>query len=248
MLLVFYYYSFVIIQSKIYKLSFLTFFMKLYIHALIIAIGCSSSSIDTLLPYHSPIYSYSVISSSSSAFSFVDVNPTSKTYKQDIFLEKHLDLDSIVILNFFEPWCQPCMEEFIELEKLYREDNIFVIGFTSNYYDYPFASKEQNPNVYNNWIPIENRVSYPFIDVAQQYDKVMQFVSSISPDIVNRDSERETGESFLNSGLPTTIVLYSGDPSLVVNTCIFSGSKSYESFSDVTIENSPFCFEDEKWN
>ena len=219
--------------------------MKLYTPALIIAIGCSSSSIDAPLPGSPNNSSYSVVSSPLSAFSFVDVNPASETYKQDIFLEERLDSDPIIVLNFFEPWCEPCMEELSKLEKLYREDKIPIIGFTNNYYDYPFASKETNPTVYDNWVPIEYRISYPLIDVAQQYDEVMQFVSSIAPDIVNRDSEKKIGESFLSSGFPTTIVL-SGDTSLVVNTCIFSGSKSYKSLSDVTIEYSPFCFEYKK--
>lgn len=62
--------------------------------------------------------------------SFTDVNPHSDTYQKQFSLDDYLDCGMPVIVNFWEPWCPPCIAEMPALQRRYEEGDVVIIGLS----------------------------------------------------------------------------------------------------------------------
>jgi thiol-disulfide isomerase/thioredoxin len=66
------------------------------------------------------------------ALEFTDVNPNSGTYNETVSLDTLLHNGKYTLVNFWEPWCQNCMLEMPELERLYQ-GGVDVVGLSETY-------------------------------------------------------------------------------------------------------------------
>lgn len=91
----------------------------------------------------------------------------------------------LVFINFWEPWCGPCMEELPELEKAYealKEEGILFIGVT-NMVPVPDLSPEE--------VVEELGISYPVINFSNDFmfivrDGMIEIPTSV---IVGKDGK-----------------------------------------------------------
>jgi thiol-disulfide isomerase/thioredoxin len=109
-----------------------------------------------------------------------------KTLKLKTIDNREIDLASvdipIVILNFWAPWCGPCIEEFPSLNALrkkYSEDEVLILGITS---EDGYSPKELKRVIE------ENNLSFPVV----------------------LDSSGEFFNLFDISAIPSTIIFHKG--------------------------------------
>ncbi len=91
-------------------------------------------------------------------FETVDIN--GNTVTQDIILGS-----KVILLNLWEPWCGPCVNEIPELQKLYenyKESGLLIIGA---YQDYDDEAQ---------WIVNDAGVTYPIVKVDSNLEKYEQ--------------------------------------------------------------------------
>ena len=160
---------------------------------------------------------------------FVDINPNSTGYNAAYSLDVLIEEDKPVLINFFEPWCGPCMKELPDLERIYKEQDIIVVGFTADYYSYPESFKDKK--MQKEWIPIEERISFPFFDGAQQYFDVRDFVETYASSIRNSQNILDEQENLLR-GYPITLFLCKADNT--INIKIIPAARSYDQLYDLT--------------
>lgn len=196
--------------------------------------GCTSLDFDVALK----------ADQEQSVYVFTDSNPSSATYNQEYvfvlevgsrltkdspYVVSFPDLTETVVLNFFEPWCQPCMAELPDLERLAEENDVPVFGFTA---DYTSAGL--------NGMYIENTISYSFFQINVDDSKYKGFLHEFTNPTDVFDMERILSKEvsvdsiLLESGpiiemdlLPKTVFSYENG----VN-CLVVSSRTYEKFQE----------------
>ncbi|MCF0151284.1 MAG: TlpA family protein disulfide reductase [Firmicutes bacterium] len=73
---------------------------------------------------------------------------------------------SVVMINFWEPWCSPCVSEMPELEKLYqayREDGFLILGV--------FSTKDADSD--SQAVIDKLGITYPILHASEELQKYM---------------------------------------------------------------------------
>lgn len=107
------------------------------------------------------------------SFMFSATDRKGVPYTEAVFSE-----NKITMVNFWEPWCGPCVNEMPDIQKLYsdyKDDGLMVIGVYSN--------TEMEPRV--DQILTSARVKYPIIQNTDSFNK---FRSGAVPTTVFFDS------------------------------------------------------------
>ena len=105
---------------------------------------------DTIITIDDPQYSPDMY------FSIVDMNGDVIT--EDVFREH-----KVTMINFWEPWCGPCVAEMPELEKLYenyKDKGLYVIGV--------FSSEDQIEDVKS--VLAQAGTTYPIAGYSSAFD------------------------------------------------------------------------------
>ena len=124
-------------------------------------------------------------------FSTTDRN--GKTYDNSVFADYELTM-----INFWEPWCGPCVSEMSDIEKLYedyKDKGLLVIGVYSE------TSMEADVDEILN----DCNTSYPILTYTTDFDK---YQSGYVPTTIFVDKNGniiDTGESF--EGMDSTLIV-----------------------------------------
>ena len=97
--------------------------------------------------------------------SFTDINSISETYQQTINLNNLLNNGRYTAVNFWEPWCGPCIEELPELERLHK-NGFDVVGLSTMY------SREQGAQQYPNVAEKLSRVTFPYTGLEDEAEQI----------------------------------------------------------------------------
>ena len=99
-------------------------------------------------------------------FTFTTVDRDGREYTQDIFAQHELTM-----VNFWEPWCGPCVREMPDIQRLYKEyaaDGFYVLGvYSETYYEYEVDE-----------IIEDGPITYPILRFSSDFS---QFVSGAVP-------------------------------------------------------------------
>ena len=109
----------------------------------------------------------------------------------------------LVMLNFWEPWCPPCVKEMPELEKLYRDyadKGLLILGV--------YSTEGQETEV--DKVLADSGTSYPILRYSKDFDS---FKTGYVPTTLFVD-----GEGTILSELPVGSRDYAGWEELILNT------------------------------
>ena len=95
---------------------------------------------------------------SESAFAF-----STETFEGDAFTSEDVKDAKLIMLNFWEPWCGPCVAEMPDLEKVYEEqkDNGFIILGVYSTIDQPGDVAK---------VMKQTGVTYPILKYTSEFD------------------------------------------------------------------------------
>ena len=125
---------------------------------------------------------------------FSTVDRDGNTYDESIFSDYEL-----TVINFWEPWCGPCVGEMPDIEKLYEnysDKGVLVIGVYS----------EDNMEEDVDAVLSESGITYPILRYTADFD---QYQSGYVPTTILVDSNGniiDTGEVYLDGADSTLIV------------------------------------------
>ena len=143
--------------------------------------SCSSSDSGASLPESSKIETTAESEVSSTADSDFDPEFTFKTKDRDgnEYDESIFASNKLTMINFWEPWCGPCVNEIPDLEKLYekyKEQGFMILGVYSE------TSMENEVSE----VLASGKVSYPILHYSTEFD---QFQTGYVPTTVFVDSK-----------------------------------------------------------
>ncbi|MCR5530121.1 MAG: TlpA family protein disulfide reductase [Saccharofermentans sp.] len=136
---------------------------------------------------------------------FSTVDRDGNTYDESIFSDYEL-----TVINFWEPWCGPCVGEMPDLEELYEnysDQGLLIIGVYS----------EENMEGDVEAVLSDSGITYPILRYTSEFD---QYQSGYVPTTILVDSNGniiDTGEAYLE-GLDSTLIV---------------GSHSYGEWEDI---------------
>ena len=135
-------------------------------------------------------------------FSTTDRN--GKTYDNSVFADYELTM-----INFWEPWCGPCVSEMSDIEKLYedyKDKGLLVIGVYSE------TSMEADVDEILN----DCNTSYPILTYTTDFNKYQSGYVPTTIFVDRNGNIIDTGESF--EGMDSTLIV---------------GSKSYKEWESL---------------
>lgn len=135
-------------------------------------------------------------------FSTTDRN--GQTYDNSIFADHELTM-----INFWEPWCGPCVSEMSDIEKLYedyKDEGLLVIGVYSE------TSMESEVDD----ILSSCKTSYPILTYTNDFDKYQSGYVPTTIFVDKNGNVIDTGSSF--EGMDSTLIV---------------GSKSYKEWESL---------------
>lgn len=109
--------------------------------------------------------------------SFTDVNPHSDTYQKQFSLEDYLDCGKPVIVNFWEPWCYPCIAEMPALQRRYEEGDVIIIGLSDSLEDYNKAQINMQGSVEKTLM----NITYPYSGLKSEFNNTRALYSLFFP-------------------------------------------------------------------
>lgn len=113
------------------------------------------------------------------AVPLTDANPHSSTYAHQFTLDSIVGKGKPVALNFWEPWCSPCMREMPEFEELSHNSNILVYGLSSQYASVLQDTSGQDEK-YGAAKNILAKVTYPFVGFEKDSSSVLSLIQSFN--------------------------------------------------------------------
>lgn len=101
-----------------------------------------------------------------------DINPRSKCYDEQLSLEQHVRAyKGITLLNFWEPWCSPCMNEMPWLQRVYAEGRVNVLGVSRDWY-----KSVEDERRWKNQRTIIDKVTYPLLGSREDHYPLERFL------------------------------------------------------------------------
>ena len=137
---------------------------------------------------------------------FSDINPRSSTYGQYVSLEQRARASSgITLLNFWEPWCAPCLTELSSLEDL-SQKGIPVVGVSLD--AVTLATEPYSPSTR----ALIAAVTYPLFGHAEERAQIVAALDQSSCPYFESNPIRtsHSGQSLPDGAhyvVPTTVVL-----------------------------------------
>lgn len=125
---------------------------------------------------------------------FSTVDRDGNTYDESIFSDYEL-----TVINFWEPWCGPCVGEMPDIEKLYEnysDKGVLVIGVYS----------EDNMEEDVDAVLSESGITYPILRYTEDFDR---YQSGYVPTTILVDSNGniiDTGEEY-EPGIDSTLIV-----------------------------------------
>ena len=164
----------------------------------------SKKTYDDEITYDEISYTEDIVDSQGEKVTFVTTDRDGKTYDESIFAGYELTM-----INFWEPWCGPCVGEIPDIEELYedyKDKGLLVIGVYSE------TTMEDDVDA----ILKRNNVSYPILRFSNDFSK---YQSGYVPTTILVDK---------NGNIIDTGVSYDGmDSTLII------GSRSYDEWEEL---------------
>ena len=144
------------------------------------------------------------VSTTEDAVVFSTTDRNGNTYDNSVFADHELTM-----INFWEPWCGPCVSEMPDMEKLYedyKDDGLLVIGVYSE------TSMEADVDEILN----SCNTSYPILTYTVDFDKYQTGYVPTTVFVDKNGNIIDTGVSF--EGMDSTLIV---------------GSKSYKEWKSL---------------